>query len=110
MGVSKSEKFTIEQNQLATIAKALGHPARIAIVQHLLQVNTCMGGELVDKLPLAQPTISRHLRELKDAGIIQGEIESTRINYCIHAQNWAFIRQLFNELFDLKAPDIDCNC
>ena len=75
MGITKHELFTTRQNELASIAKALGHPARIAIIQYLLKVNACIGGDIVSELPLAQPTISRHLRELKDAGIIQGTVE-----------------------------------
>ena len=100
MGVTRTELFTESQNQLATIAKALGHPARIAIIQHLLKVNACIGGDIVEELPLSQPTISQHLRELKEAGIIQGAIEGTRINYCINGARWREIQTLFNELFD----------
>ena len=69
MGLTKTENFSTAQNELAVIAKALGHPARIAILQHLIKVNTCIGGDLVDVIPLAQPTISRHLQELKNVGM-----------------------------------------
>ncbi len=84
MGASKTEHFSAQQNQIATIAKALGHPARVAIVEHLLKVNQCICNDIVDELPLAQPTISQHLRELKNAGIIQGTIEGNSICYCIN--------------------------
>ncbi len=76
MGITKSEFFTDKQNALAQLSKAFGHPARIAIIEHLLKVDTCICGELVDELPLAQPTISQHLKELKNAGIIKGNVNS----------------------------------
>ena len=69
MGITKTEHFTDEQNELATLAKAIGHPARIAIIQHLIKVNSCMCGDIVSELPLAQPTVSQHLKELKNAGL-----------------------------------------
>lgn len=83
MGASKADRFTAAQNDIATIAKALGHPARIAIIEHLAAVNSCICGDLVDVLPLAQPTVSRHLKELKSAGLIKGSIEGNTICYCI---------------------------
>lgn len=108
MGVTKAELFTDEQNELAAIAKALGHPARIAILQHLLKVNACIGGDIVEELPLAQPTISRHLRELKDVGIIKGNIDGVRINYCINAKRWQEINAKFNGLFAKYVCDHAC--
>ena len=108
MGATKSELFTASQNELAAIAKALAHPARIAIIQHLLKVNACIGGDIVEELPLAQPTISQHLRELKEAGIIQGSIEGVRINYCINAARWREIQARFNGLFDAYVLDREC--
>ena len=110
MGLTKTENFTTEQNELATIAKALGHPARIAIIQHLLKINSCICGDLVDEIALAQPTISRHLKELKAIGIIQGSIEGTSVNYCIDPNKWREIQGLFNGLFDTYALDQDCEC
>lgn len=83
MGVSKSEHFSEHQNEMAKIAKALGHPARVAIIDYLTKVGTCICGDIVNELPLAQPTISQHLKELKNAGIIKGNIEGTAICYCI---------------------------
>ena len=88
MGLSKNEKFTVEQNKLAEFAKAFGHPARIAIIQHLLKVNACVCGDLVDELPLSQSTVSQHLKELKKAGIIKGEVEGTRVCYCMDEKAW----------------------
>jgi len=83
MGASKTEHFTNKQNEIATLAKALGHPARIAILEYLTTVDTCICGDIVNELPLAQPTVSQHLKELKNAGIIKGSIEGTAICYCI---------------------------
>lgn len=108
MGITKAELFTAEQNKLADIAKVLGHPARIAIVQYLLKVNACIGGEIVDQIPLAQPTISRHLKELKSVGIIKGTIEGTSISYCINGEQWKEIQSLFNGLFDTYTLDDAC--
>ena len=84
MGTSKTEKFTAEQNQLSALAKALAHPARVAIVQHLIKVNSCVCGDLVDVLPLSQSTVSQHLKELKNAGIIQGNVEGKNVCYCLN--------------------------
>jgi len=83
MGATKTDHFTDKQNAIATMAKALGHPARVAILEYLLQVNACICGDIVNVLPLAQPTVSQHLKELKNAGLIQGNVEGTAICYCI---------------------------
>ena len=88
MGLTKSEIFTEEQNQIAKIAKVLGHPARIAILEYLLKSNSCINGELVDELGLAQATISQHLNELKSNGLIKGSIEGNSMCYCIDPANW----------------------
>lgn len=84
MGASKSESFSTEHNEMATLFKALSHPARIAIVAYLLSVDSCICGDIVNELPLAQPTISQHLKELKNANIIKGSIEGTAICYCLN--------------------------
>jgi len=83
MGASKTEHFTDRQNNLATLAKALGHPARIAIIDYLLKTDACICGDIVNELPLSQPTVSQHLKELKNAGLIKGSIEGNAICYCI---------------------------
>lgn len=100
MGVTKSDLFTKDQNELALLAKALGHPARIAILQYLLKANACINGDLVYELGLAQATISQHLRELRDLGIIQGTIEGVSVSYCINPVQWKKIKNMFNKLFD----------
>lgn len=83
MGATKTAHFSARQNQMAILFKALGHPARIAIMEYLIKVNTCICGDIVNELPLAQPTISQHLRELKNAGLIKGNVEGNSICYCI---------------------------
>ena len=108
MGLTKTENFTPQQNELSQIAKALAHPARIAIIQHLLKVNQCICGDIVDKVALAQPTISKHLKELKNIGIIKGTIEGTSISYCIDAERWRVVQGLFSGLFDTYVLDRDC--
>jgi len=110
MGLVNTENFTKEQNEIATIAKALGHPARVAIIQQLLKMNSCICGDLVHEIPLAQPTISRHLKELKSIGIIKGTIEGTSVSYCIDGKKWRMIQSLFNNLFDTYVLDQDCAC
>ena len=83
MGTTKTEQFTDKQNSIATLTKALGHPARIAIIEYLAKTNVCICGDIVDELPLAQSTVSQHLKELKNAGLIKGNIEGNAICYCI---------------------------
>ncbi len=100
MGVTKSDLFTEAQNELALAAKALAHPARVAIIEFLLKSDSCINGDLVTELGLAQATISQHLRELKDIGIIQGTIEGTRVSYCINPERWAVIQKQFNKIFN----------
>lgn len=84
MGITKTEHFTAEQNEMAVLLKAMAHPARIAIIDYLLSIDTCICNDIVEVLPLAQPTVSQHLKELKNAGIIQGTIEGNAIKYCIN--------------------------
>lgn len=98
MGTTKTEHFTEQQNQMATILKALGHPARIGIIEHLLKVNACICSDIVDELPLAQPTISRHLKELKNAGLIKGNIEGNSICYCIDDTAFKLLKDYFSKI------------
>ncbi len=104
MGITKTQLFTDRQNQLAHWAKVLGHPARIAILQYLLKQNTCICGSLVEELGLAQATISQHLRELKDAGLITGTVEGTSVCYCIEPKTWAKAQAAFTTLFNMYKP------
>ncbi|MES2732122.1 MAG: metalloregulator ArsR/SmtB family transcription factor [Bacteroidota bacterium] len=108
MGVTKTQNFSAKQNQLASLAKALAHPARIAILEHLLKNQTCICGDLVEELPLAQATVSQHLKELKLAGIIKGEIEGTSVCYCIDDKVWEESRDLLLTLFMSKTPPTNC--
>lgn len=109
MGITKTEIFTREQNQLAVMLKALAHPARLAILQRIIASNTCICGDLVSELSLAQATISQHLKELKNAGLIKGSIEGTSICYCINADAWALLKGSLNNLFD-SYKDLKQSC
>jgi ArsR family transcriptional regulator len=95
MGASKSGSFSAAHNEMATLFKALSHPARIAIVEYLLSVDSCICGDIVNELPLAQPTISQHLKELKNANIIKGSIEGTAICYCLNPETIQKIEKHF---------------
>ncbi len=109
MGLTKTEIFTAEQNRLATMLKALAHPARIAILQQIINANACICGDLSAELGLAQPTISQHLKELKTAGLIQGTIEGVSICYCIEPTAWKLLSGQLKDFFNLyKGPDNCC--
>jgi DNA-binding transcriptional ArsR family regulator len=105
MGLTKTDNFNTAQNKVATLAKALGHPARIAILEFLIKKNTCICGDIVEELPLSQSTISQHLKELKASGLIKGEIEGTSICYCIDEKTWKEAKKMLNKLFDNYTPD-----
>ena len=98
MGVSKSESFSVAHNEMANLFKALSHPARVAIVEYLLSVDTCICGDIVEVLPLAQPTVSQHLKELKNANIIKGSIDGTAICYCINPDTIGIIEKYFGSI------------
>ena len=98
MGATKTDRFTESQNELAILAKALGHPARIAIIEYLLKVDACICGDIVNELPLAQPTVSQHLKELKSAGLIKGNIEGNAICYCINEAGFEKIKGFFQHI------------
>jgi len=108
MGLSKTEIFTDEQNEIALWAKALAHPARVAIIQHLFNLNTCICGDLVDEIGLAQATISQHLKELKHMGLIQGTVEGTRVCYCINPDNWEKMKQMLSDFLNQDIGKADC--
>ncbi|MBI3233666.1 MAG: winged helix-turn-helix transcriptional regulator [Bacteroidetes bacterium] len=98
MGASKTDHFSTKQNTIAKIAKALSHPARVAIIDYLLKVDSCICGDIVNELPLAQPTISQHLKELKGAGIIKGSIEGNAICYCIDEKAIEVLQSYFTNI------------
>ena len=108
MGLTKTEIFTEEQNHLAIMLKAMAHPARIAILQYLIKTNACICGSLVDELGLAQATISQHLKELKNAGLIQGTIEGVSVCYCIEPKAWKLLHQQIDSFFGLYADKAKC--
>lgn len=108
MGTTKSEIFTSAQNELAAMFKAMAHPARIAILQSLLKRNECVCGSLVDELGLAQATVSQHLKELKNAGLIQGTVEGTRICYCINPAVWTRFGRQLTAFLDIRPVNNPC--
>jgi len=110
MGITKSEIFTEQQNLVALYAKVLGHPARVAILQHLFSINACVCGDLVEEIGLAQPTISQHLKELKILGIIKGNVEGTKVCYCIHTENWTKMKEVMNSLLNQDLQDSESCC
>ncbi len=108
MGLTKTEIFNDEQNALAVALKAIAHPARIAILQHIIKTDACICGDLVDELGLAQATISQHLKELKNAGIIQGTIEGVSVCYCINPDTWNKIGRNVNAFFASYSVNNKC--
>lgn len=108
MGVAKTDEFTVRDNKIAKYAKALSHPARVAILQLLIKKRACICGDIVEELPLSQSTVSQHLKELKEAGLIKGEIEGVRVCYCIDEKEWAYAQQLMQVLFDSYVPTSKC--
>ena len=103
----KLKSYTKDQELLARIAKAMGHPARVAILDYLASLDSCFFGDIHSELPISKATVSQHLKELKDAGLIQGEIETPKVRYCINKKNWALAKKLSASFFD---KDIDNRC
>ncbi|MFN4915090.1 MAG: ArsR/SmtB family transcription factor [Sphingomonadales bacterium] len=110
MGTAKSEEFSVRDNRIAEFAKALSSPARIAILRVLMEKETCMCGDIVEEIPLSQSTVSQHLKELKKAGIIKGEIEGPKTCYCIDAENWETMRKTFKKFFKAFDPKQPQSC
>jgi DNA-binding transcriptional ArsR family regulator len=108
MGLTKTEGFTKTQIDLAAFSKALAHPARIAILQFLARQKECMCGDIVNELPLSQSTVSQHLKELKNIGLIRGNVEGPSICYCIDEKNWNKIQQALGDLFENFNPKNCC--
>ncbi|WP_424962914.1 ArsR/SmtB family transcription factor [Ekhidna sp.] len=105
MGVSRTDLFTSEQNELALVAKAFAHPARVAIIEHLIKANQCINSDLVEELGLAQATISQHLKELKSVGLIKGTVEGTSMCYCIDPEIWQTVKNRLKGLMDSYDPN-----
>lgn len=108
MGLAKTEEFSVKENKIAAYAKALSHPARVAILQILLKKNTCVCGDIVDELPLSQSTVSQHLKELKNAGLIQGEIDGVKTCYCIDEKEWIQAKQYLGALLNTVPSRKNC--
>src|SRR5258706_11122671 len=104
MGLAKIEEFTVRENKIALYAKALAHPARVAIIQLLLKKQTCICGVIVDELPLSQSTVSQHLKELKNAGLIKGEIEGVTTCYCIDENEWSQAKRYLGTFLNSPLP------
>ena len=108
MDNSKNKDYTIDNEQLARFAKAMGHPARITILNYLASLDSCYFGDIHNELPIAKATVSQHLKELKDAGFIQGEIETPKVKYCINRENWEKAQSYFATFFADCKPKISC--
>jgi len=104
----KNKDYTIDNEQLARFSKAMGHPARITILQFLASLDSCYFGDIHNELPIAKATVSQHLKELKDAGLIQGEIETPKVKYCINRENWKKAQAYFETFFDLRKEKTTC--
>lgn len=105
-----SRKYRAESEQLARFAKALGHPARITIMEFLAGQDSCFFGDIHDELPIAKATVSQHLKELRDAGLIQGEIEPPKVRYCVNRENWLVAKGLFAQFFGSQPIRIEKKC
>lgn len=108
MGIAKTELFSSRQNEMASVCKAMSHPARVAIVEYLAKKEHCICGEIVNELPLAQPTVSQHLKELKNAGIIKGNIEGNNICYCIDEKVLEKLRNFFSGISEKMKKRSGC--
>lgn len=111
--MTKSDEFSTELQELAKFAKVISHPARLAILQYLAETKTCISGDISEQLPLSRTTVSQHLKELKDLGLIHGEIDGLKINYCLCGSNIEEKLKRFDAFFnDIKAAGICCdkNC
>ncbi len=106
----KTEAFTTELQQLARFSKVISHPARLAILQFLADAKTCITGDISDYIPLSRSTVSQHLKELKELGLIKGEVDGLKINYCLCNSQIARFKKMFDEFFkDMTSIDINCN-
>ena len=108
MGLAKTEIFSDLQNEIALFAKAFGHPARVSILQYLFKMNTCICGDLVLEIGLAQPTISQHLRELKQLDLIKGNVEGTSVCYCINTEKWKAMKVTMEKFLNQDLSNLEC--
>lgn len=102
--------YSIKNEQTARFCKALGHPARIQIMQFLASRDDCYFGDINEDLPIAKTTVSQHLKELKEAGLIQGNIEPPKVRYCINRENWCYAQELIQSLFGMPLKEAGCTC
>ena len=107
---AKTRAFQTDLQELAATAKLLSHPARIAVIQLLAAKKTCISGDIAIELPLSRATVCQHLQELKNAGLIKGEINGLNVNYCLNVEKWQTIKAQFDSLFDLTIKNINCHC
>ena len=105
---SKAKAFTTNDLQIAKYAKALAHPARVAILQLLIKKQACICGDIVDELPLSQSTVSQHLKELKEAGLIKGDNNGVKVCYCIDEKEWGIAKKNVSTLFDSFESQAKC--
>jgi ArsR family transcriptional regulator, arsenate/arsenite/antimonite-responsive transcriptional repressor len=110
MAFSKRTEFSKDVVRAAEIAKALSHPARIAIIKFLSEQESCICGDIVEQLPLSQSTVSQHLKELKSAGLIEGDVDGPRVCYCINKANWKIAKEIFTELFNMRFESMKKKC
>ena len=103
-----TKKYTQQEEQLARFAKAMAHPARIAILKFLASQDSCFFGDIHEVLPIAKATVSQHLAELKDAGLIQGEIQAPKVKYCINRDNWLLAKNLLNAFMNMDNENKKC--
>ena len=108
MGTAKTEEFTVKDNKIAIYAKALSHPARVAILQLLIKKQSCICGDIVEELPLSQSTVSQHLKELKESGLIKGDIDGARVCYCIDEKEWDNAKNYLQVFFSAYASAKKC--
>ena len=110
MGLAKTEIFNEQENRIASFGRAFAHPARVAILQHLFKINACVCGDLVQEIGLAQSTISQHLKELKNIGLIKGTVEGTSVCYCIDTENWGEMKETMKAFLDVDVNIKDDCC
>lgn len=110
MAYSKKQEFDSDEIKAAEIAKALSHPARVAIIKFLAAQKSCICNDIVEQLPLSQSTVSQHLKELKNVGLIKGEIDGPRVCYCIDKENWKQAKEVFNDLFKMNFDSMKEKC